>query len=729
MLRTIYIIGLFLLAISLEAAHLVGGELSYRCLGNNNYEVRLVIYRDCASNGAPFDDPAIITVFNSSQQVVENLMIPLGPNSFLPVVAPNSCSALPSFVCIQEGIYLDTVNLPPAGGPYTLSHQRCCRNSSIDNIPNPRLWGSTYTIEVPTNPNCNSSPSFANAPPVALCLNMPVQIDMSAVESDGDSLAYFLCAPLHGGGNQTNTTGPNSPRPDTSTAPPYIQVPFANPYSVGYPISSNPAFAIDPQTGLLTGFPNQVGQYVFAICVEEWRNGQRLSTLRRDFQFNVTNACTKTMADFEPQDLDPYELCQGKTIQFKEICTNTSSYLWDFGVLNSNLDTSTQANPTFTFPDTGTYQIRLIANPGSGCADTIFREYKIYNSLNVSFAISGQACFDQHRFNFLPQGNYSTDAQFFWNFGGQTTNGTSTSNLANPQNIIYQQPGSYLVTLEVVDGDCRDNFRDSIILYPRPELLHNLSAPAGCAPYTVRFSDSSKYSGTALHFWDFGDGNTSTAEDPIHTYKQSGSYNVRHRLITISACKDTLEEISDQPIIVNPSPISGLQISPLETSIFDPNFDVVISSENYDFSSILLPDGRKVISPDKQFVFIAQDTGIQRFVHVVENEFGCTDTTILETYVNQPFRLHVPNAFTPNNDQLNDVFSYSILGVRNFEIRILNRWGQLVFQSKDPSYFWNGRMQNQGDVLPGGVYTYIIEVRQKETGVGVVKRGSVSLIR
>lgn len=729
MWRTYLIISFIALSFGLEAAHLVGGELSYRCLGGNNYEVRLVIYRDCASNGAPFDDPAILTVFNGSKQVVQNLMVPLFSSANLPVVAPNSCSSLPSFVCIQEGIYLDTVNLPANGGPYTLSHQRCCRNSSIDNIPNPRLWGNTYTIEVPSNPTCNSSPSFSAAPPVALCLNAPVQIDMSAVESDGDSLHYFLCSPLHGGGNQTNTTGPNSPRPDTSTAPPYTQVPYSSPYSVSYPIASSPAFSIDPQTGMLSGYPNQVGQFVFAVCVQEWRNGVLLSTLRRDFQFNVTSACTKTTADFQSQDLNPNTLCSGRTIKFEENCINTTSYLWDFGVPISSNDTSTQANPTYTFPDTGSYMVRLIANPGSSCADTMYREFLVYDGLNVSFRVGGQACFDNHSFNFYALGNFHSDAQFNWDFGGLTSNGSSTSNLQDPKNIVYQSPGSYLVQLEILSRGCREVFQDSVRLFPRPILKHQITAPAGCAPYSVQFSDSSIYAGNALHFWDFGDGQTSSAANPVHVYQQSGSYQVYHRLITTSACKDTLDELSTVSVVVHPSPLAALQVNPTEVTIFDPVFDILISSENYDQSSLLLPDGRKLINPENNLIFTAQDTGVQRFVHVVENEFGCTDTSIFETYVKQPFRLYIPNAFTPNGNDLNEVFSYSILGTTEFRIRILNRWGQLVFETDDPQYYWNGRMFNEGDILTGGVYTYVIDVIQKETGAGVVKRGTVSLIR
>ncbi len=728
-MRRIVTLLLFLSTLGLDAAHLVGGELSYSCLGNNRYEIRLVIYRDCASNGAPFDDPAIITVFNSSNAVYRNLRVPLRSSSNLPIDAPNSCTTLPSFVCTQEGIYLDTITLPAAGGPYTLSHQRCCRNNSIDNIPNPRLWGSTYTIEVPTNVACNSSPSFSKAPPVALCLNQFVQVDMGANESDGDSLSYFLCSPLHGGGSQVNTTGPNSPRPDTATAPPYTQVPFAAGYSTSFPISSGPVFNLNQQTGLLSGMPNQVGQYVFAVCVQEWRNGQLLSTLRRDFQFNVTSACVRTDADFEPQDLDPYDLCSGRTVTFKELCTNTDNWFWDFGVAGTNNDTSYKPNPTYTFPDTGIYQITLVANPGTGCADTMIREFKIFDGLNIGFTVGGQACFDSHSFDFIPSGNYGPDAEFFWDFGGTVVGGQNTSNLANPTNIVYQQAGNYLVTLNVQDGFCRDFFRDSVRLYPRPILIHDIIDNGGCAPYSTEFSDSSEFSGNAIHFWDFGDGNTSTDANPKHVYLQAGNYFVYHRLITTSGCRDTLEELSTVPVVIHPSPISGLEIEPPEVTIFDPEFDILITSENYINSELILPNGRKMINPSNDVTFSAKDTGVQRFIHIVYNEFNCSDTTIVETYVQQPFRLYIPNAFTPDGDGLNDVFSYSILGTRNFEIRIVNRWGQLVFQSKDPGFFWNGSMQNEGEVLPGGVYTYIIDVIDKETGNGVAKRGTVSLIR
>lgn len=731
MRRSLYLILILLCSIASQSAHLVGGEISYRCLGNNNYEVKLVIYRDCQSNGAPFDDPAIITIYDGSKNFIDNLYPSLHSARVLPITAPNSCTTLPSFVCTAEGVYLDTVNLAPNSSGYTFSHQRCCRNASIDNVPNPSIWGNTYTIEVPANANCNSSPSFVNPPPVALCLNIATDIDMSVLETDGDSLTYSLCYPLHGGGNQTTVTGPNSPRPDTATPPPYQIVPFSGGFSAGQPIPGNPAFSLNPNTGILSGTPSQIGQYVFAICVQEWRNGQLLSTLRRDFQFNVTNQCRGTASNFMPQTTDPYLLCQGKTVKFNELTFNASSYLWDFGVANSMTDTSTQANPTFTFPDTGSYVITLIANPGSACADTFQRVFQIYDGLSLSFQVDGQACFDSHFFNFQPQGTYSDSAQFFWDFGGMTNRGSSTSSEAAPQNVIYNQSGAYLVRLEVQDGPCRDLYEDSVRLFRRPELLHDLSGRNGCMPLKLEFKDSSEYDGgQLLHFWDFGDGNTSIQEDPQHIYTSPGSYYVSHRIISASGCKDTLYERSNTPIQVFPKPEAKFAVSPLETDIFHPDFQISVEpipSEQSGF--LILPNGRRLTPRVTEFVYTARDTGVQNFIQIIENEYGCLDTLIISTYVRQPFRLYVPNAFSPNDDGLNDEFSYSLLGVKEFEINIFNRWGQLIFNTDNPQLFWNGRMQNNGKVLPGGTYSYQIGVKIRETGESYYKRGVVNLIR
>ena len=165
MKKSLFILIAFIFSIcpALRAAHLVGGEMSYKCLGNNNYEVTLIIYRDCFSSGAPFDPLAVISVYKQNGVLFANDSVPFLNNiKQLPNVAPNNCTTLPQAVCTEKGSYTYTIHLPPTPGGYTISHQRCCRNNSITNINNANSqWGSTFTTNIPSmDTACNSNPKF-----------------------------------------------------------------------------------------------------------------------------------------------------------------------------------------------------------------------------------------------------------------------------------------------------------------------------------------------------------------------------------------------------------------------------------------------------------------------------------------------------------------------------------------------------------------------------------------
>ena len=712
---------------SLFSAHLVGGELSYECVGNSRYAIRMVVYRDCASAGAPFDNPAIITIYNGNNQFIDNRRVRLASQNRLPIIAPNNCTSLPPFVCTEKAVYRDTVYLPPTSSGYVISYQRCCRNASITNIPNPDTWGNTFTITIPPNDTrCNSSPRFNVAPPVALCLNIPVNIDVSASETDGDSVAYSLCNIFHGGGNGA-AQGPLSPRPDTALPPPYRVVPFAPGFSSSNPIRSNPQFTVDPVTGRLTGTPTQVGQFVFAICAKEYRNGRLVSTLRRDFQFNVTNRCTGVAAVIRGQNVDSSTLCTGETINFTEQSLNANRWFWDFGDPTTNTDTSTKRLPSYTYPDTGVYTVMLIANPGSSCADTTFEDFRVFDAVSISFTTSGQACFDVHSFNFNVQGRFSNFAEITWDFGGLTNLGRRSTE-RSPQNVTYVQPGNYLVRVQVEDFKCRASYSDSVLLYARPVLRHQVPSRTACLPVRVQFVDSSSYFGRALHFWDFGDGNYSTDRSPSHVYREPGTYTVYHRLTALEGCKDTLEETFPAHIVAYPVPLANLQITPQKTSIYEPVFSLQNLSDSTLRSWTYLPNG-ETIDDLRDTKFEGRDTGIYVFYHVVMNEFGCSDTLRLERYIEPPINFFIPNSFTPNGDGRNERFEFIITGVSGYKVYIFNRWGELVFESNENGPFWDGRSQKNGEKVPGGVYTYLIKADVDRRGKLEVRQGHLKLIR
>lgn len=372
---------------SCYATHIVGGELTYSCLGNNLYELRLVVYRDCYNGnpGAYFDNPAYVGVYNASGDLVGELDMPwLMVDDTLSPTLSGECLVAPPDVCVHTSFYLDTIELQPIPGGYELYYQRCCRNGTINNIISPLTTGATFGVSISQTAmlECNSSAQFNNWPPILICVNEPVDFDHSATDIDGDSLVYSLCTPLDGA---TQLVPYPTPPQQTDPMPVVWQPPYnSNNMLGGVPLS------IDPSTGFLTGIPNTVGQFVVGVCVEEYRNGELISTTRRDFQYNV-GVCGEPAAAFVAPDIQ----CGSLTVNFDNTAQSAASYLWLFNDPGNPGAFSTEENPSFTFSDTGQYTVMLIVNPGSTCADTATQTISLQPaSLIANFSWEIAACSD-----------------------------------------------------------------------------------------------------------------------------------------------------------------------------------------------------------------------------------------------------------------------------------------------------------------------------------------------
>lgn len=429
---------------SLWASHIVGGVIHYECLGDNTYLVTLKVYRDCLPGNSNFDNSPNVAVYEGSTLIATvNFSLSEATVTELPLVSGDPCLIPPDDICTAEAIYTSEVTLPPTDVGYILAYQRCCRNVTILNIPAEfDNLGSTFYAEMPPQDlaQCNSNPSFNELPPVLICANEPFVFDHSATDLDGDSLVYTFCNPKDGGLPGVEMNPP--------TPPPYTDVSWNAGYSLDYPIDAAPPFSINSETGLLTGTPNNLGQFVIGICVEEYRNGAFLGSTNRDFQFNIVN-CGQSVIANVPNEL----ACAGLSYEFENNSLGTNTYFWDFGVIELDSDTSTALEPIYTYPDTGTYQVFLIANPGEQCADTSFLTIYAYEPITVDTYVVDSICGQGgYTFFFEPPEGFTNGAEYSWDFSsaGQPIN----SNEQNPGGIFFGTSGNYNIELTVEDHGC-----------------------------------------------------------------------------------------------------------------------------------------------------------------------------------------------------------------------------------------------------------------------------------
>jgi len=331
---------LLLFAPAAFASHIAGGEITYECIGNNQYRIKFTFFRDCSGISLP--SSVNIDVYNASQTRVQRVNLPLVNSTRVDGVSPSPCTVVPA-VCMIVGEFEGIATLPPSPGGYRLAFDLCCRNSGIVNGP---TGNAAYTTTIPdiSLATCNNSAVFRDWPPVFLCLGEAFTFDHSATDADGDSLVYSLCTPYE-------RIVPSTPYP------------FGAGYSATNPMGGN-ALGIDPVTGLLSVTPTRLGRHVVGVCVSEYRNGVLINTSTRDFQLNVVNCVQLTTA----AGLGVLTNCATREVTFFNTSNNGSTFLWNFG----DGATSTAANPVHLYPGLGNYTATLIAYNASNpqCNDT-----------------------------------------------------------------------------------------------------------------------------------------------------------------------------------------------------------------------------------------------------------------------------------------------------------------------------------------------------------------------
>ncbi|MEM7035418.1 MAG: gliding motility-associated C-terminal domain-containing protein [Bacteroidota bacterium] len=318
-----------------RATHIVGAELYYECINpnTNSYQITLRMLRDCLTGQAEFDDSIYVFVFPSANPTnVTWYPIPLPLNT--PTVEPTNwddCVGQPYPLCVEEAIYTRIVTLQPVTGGYDLGWARCCRNQNIDNLFNPLDQGVTFLAHIPgpEDADCNSMPNFTNQMPTFICVGEEFYFDHSATDQDGDSLVYSLTRPYDGlnfqgiGAGNANVGNP-PPVVDPQNLmgpPPYQFVTYSSPaFTATDPFGPNSA-SIDPATGVLRIEAPNIGVYVVAISVFEYRNGVLLSENKKDLQIHVVQCLPQN----DPPDIahvfNPQDSVNGDTLILNSVDT------------------------------------------------------------------------------------------------------------------------------------------------------------------------------------------------------------------------------------------------------------------------------------------------------------------------------------------------------------------------------------------------------------------------
>jgi PKD repeat protein len=222
--------------------------------------------------------------------------------------------------------------------------------------------------------------------------------------------------------------------------------------------------------------------------------------------------------------------CPPLTVNFANFSMgNQLTYFWDFGDGN----TSTQQIPTHTYISIGSFNVKLIVTDSSGCSDTLYKPTYI-QTINPSAnyvppPVTGGCAPMTAQFTDQTQGSIS----WLWNFGDG-----DTATQQNPIHI-YLLPGTYVVSLTTISvgGGCTQTINNFSTFEVHGGYAGFIHTDSQCPPYQSCFHDTSYHA--ISWFWDFGDGNFSTLQNPCHTYSAPGYHSVSLTITTSDGCTYT----------------------------------------------------------------------------------------------------------------------------------------------------------------------------------------------
>ena len=779
---------LLLTSANLHATHIIGGDISMQAVGTTPglFRIQLNQYWDETKTGSGNRDAFVTLLIYQKQNatLVDSLRLDL--REALPLTFNNATCAKSLKLNFTEARYAGTHQFDPAlftdPGGYYVVWERCCRNDALSNAVSVGSAGVAMVfylefppMQVSSRPLINSSPDFGLPNGDYICINKPFTFNAGATDADGDQLRYSLVTPLNGYTNRTTPLG------DRSVKAGYPTITWAPGISLANIIPGNPSLSIDPATGQLRVRATTQGLYLFTVQCEEFRNGQRIGLVRRDFQLPVID-CSRTtpppavvMVDNVPQTSVVW--CPTQPLTLTIAPNPLYAYQWQKDGLNLRGDTLS----TLNVKTAGRYTV--VASQARTCSnDTTSQSVQVTIAtpppVTLSLASRPPYCTgDTITLRAVGQLGY----QYRWRRDGQVLAGEERATLG------VSQAGQYVVMARPAGGVCDGTDTLRVTVNTRPAAQVTASALAFCpdasAQLTVPGSPGNRYA------WQRDNARTTDTTNGL-TARQSGTYRVtvtnpagctavseRVTLIRYEPVAVRLDSVAPvcatggsvvvlrgQPgggVFAGPG-VTGDRFSPLLAGAGRHRLTYTVTgptgcrTEQSRF--VLVTAGPALTGPTLYQIAKGDSVQLQTQTNEPISRYrwsppadlsradvaspvanpaqttpyqltavgvgGCSATLSVLVEVVEP--LYIPSAFTPNADGLNDSWVIPNIALFPFcEVTVYNRWGELVFYASGYARPWDGTYRQQ--VAGAGVYTY-----QIDTGpgaLGTVYRGKLTIIR
>ncbi len=393
------------------------------------------------------------------------------------------------------------------------------------------------------------------------------------------------------------------------------------------------------------------------------------------------------------------------------------TWAWDFG----DAATSTLQNPTHLYTSSETYPVSLTVTTANNCSNTITQDIIVFPNPVAAFNNTTVCMNEVTDFTDASTISSGNIAQWDWDFGDLV----NTSTQQNPS-LTYAADDTYDVTLIVTsDNNCTDVITQQVTVNPLPVVAFSSDFSEGCQPFEITFTDQTTIATGNIASWNWDLGlTTSTAQDPTYIYNQPGTYDVTLTTVSNFGCTSTLTVAN--AIIIHPKPVAKFSFSPQPTTILYPLIDFY----NQSFGETLwhwdFGDAGTSILENPQHTY--NDTGIFPVELIVFTEFNCSDTIMYDVIIDAAFTFYVPNAFTPNSDRLDEEFYGTGIGIKHYQMRIFDRWGNMIFFGDEYNPRWNGIHQRTGQEMQQDVYVYVFDLVDFN-GEKFSYRGHVTLVR